>query len=146
MQKLPITPSPKPFHQLRCGFKNSDRGWTGSLPSDGDKQPSQVRCEETSSRALDGGNSDDFGVVIRILLAENRYSAFASNGINPLPDGIKENIVTVTHCGQGLDDLAGVNIEGQQLRWVPGDNEQSVVRFIERHRIVRKRQSSAPPC
>ena len=132
--------------ELRTGFENLDHGRRGALASNPEVEAVEFWREEARSCALYGRNSGDLGVVIGILLVKNRYGCVTARGINAFSCRVVENIVAITDRGKRFDGLPATRIYDQQPCWKARNYEESMVRFVEGHGIVRKRQPSSPSC
>src|SRR5215813_14627378 len=82
--------------------------------------------------------------MIGILLFENRNGAFTPSCVNTLPCLIEEDVVAISDNRKFLNHFPAGCVDDDESRWNARDDEQSVIRFVERHSVVTKRQAHTP--
>src|SRR5206468_5322676 len=118
----------------------------GSAASRGDKQAMQLGGEIAGACAGSRRDSLHLPVMIRILLVENGNGAFPAYRVDALASGVVKSIIRITDHRQARDQLARRGIEDEEPSRMPTDDEQAVIRLIERHGIVRHGVIGRPRC
>src|SRR5215469_14223365 len=126
--------------------KDLDRRGLRTLATHCQEQTIKFRRKETSPCSFHRDYACRLLIVICVVLLKNANFAIAPTGVNSFSGFIVENVVAITYSRKFLNDIACLGVEDEQARRHTGHDEQPVLAFIERHRIVGERQIRLPGC
>lgn len=118
------------------GVENEHFGALLAAMGSSHEQFAPVGSEETSAGARGCCKMFDASVLVRAFLVEDIYKATAANYVDPLFQGVVEQIIGIVHDVYRGCLLSGFCIEHEHLGRRPAAYQNTVAGLIQSHGVV----------
>src|SRR5262245_26057927 len=129
---------PEKGHMLWLCFVHPYLCSLAAAVRNGEIEAIQLRHEQRRPSARRGRSSPDWLIMIGVFLLKNTYRALAAGNIHAPARAVVEYIVGVSGTLQLGNDLTRLGVKNDEARRLSEADEQPVMGFVERHRIIRR--------